>query len=168
MFEIFYIFHLFYIFNTFLKLKKKKSHNRTISTSILCVCACLRENMFVCNCRLSFLALSPHCTELWQTTCFWLESRHTGTLTADFTIFLTWIWTLANLGWNFSGVFPCGWVLVYVTLHLPTLSDRLLMCGVVSSFECSVRKSCHALLIQFFNLGSWTIKKLINGGNVKL
>lgn len=82
------------------------------------------------------------------------------TPTADFTIFVTWMWNLVVFVW-LCLLCSCGPVVALVGPHLATLqwsgfavgkpSSRRLVCVVVSSSESSVRTTHHALIIPLLN-----------------
>lgn len=82
--------------------------------------------------------------------------------------------------WSVLSAFSCGWVVSLVTPYLPIGSWSGFALGgnlpanvsyVVwqTSFESSVRKTCHVLVILFLSSGWWAVKGVgIQGGNAKM
>ena len=182
--ELFHVWNIFIIhFLTFLKNKITLNSNRKMWTSTVCPSVRPSVRMSVCNCPVidssslfSLAFLSHHCMQFRQTTCFWLWSLHTGTLHFPHLLFtlrsllLGQIWHLFLFGWPCL-LLSCGWVVAFVTPHLSIASiigvcswghpsSRLLMCGVTSSFDSSLRKSRRALVMPLLNSGCWAEKKV--------
>ena len=178
--ELFHVWNIsIFHFLTFLKNKITQNSNRKMWTSTVCPSVCLSVTVQSLTVPLSFPCfafLSHHCMQFRQTTCFWLWSLHTGTLHFPHLLFtlrsllLGQIWHLFLFGWPCL-LLSCGWVVAFVTPHLSIASiigvcswghpsSRLLMCGVTSSFDSSLRKSRRALVMPLLNSGCWAEKKV--------
>lgn len=93
------------------KRKKKHNSNRTKSIPNLCVTVQMIP--------LSGLAVSSDYMELFLALI--PPHRYISHTTADFTIFITWIWNLVAFVWPCL-LFPCGQVVAFVTRHFPIAS----------------------------------------------
>lgn len=97
-------------FSNILKMGKEKNITVTEQSQYqMCV------SLFKC----SGLAVSSDCMELFLALI--PPHRYISHTTADFTIFITWIWNLVAFVWPCL-LFPCGQVVAYVTRHFPIAS----------------------------------------------
>lgn len=146
-------FDVWNIFFTFWKLEMKKkkiqTSNRTMSTSILFVCQ--YERYFH---SLYFLC-PPVCMKFWP-----ISGCNPFTQVHWFCRTDCWLYDLRYLDLKSCclrlAFFPWGPVVTFVTVIVVCRweqpSSRLLICDATSSFESSVRTTCHAVAIPDTNV----------------
>lgn len=151
-----------------------------MSTFILCACVWEREYMHVCETKTSSL-FSCLVSSLYGIVTNYLYlaviPAHIyiafPTPAAYFTSMITWIWNLAVFSLSCL-LFPVAELCLWSPRTFPLVHDQGWF-GSGSyvvwqpSFESSVRKTYHVLVILFLSSGWWAVKGVgIQGGNAKM
>lgn len=145
-------FDVWNIFFTFWKSEMKKKKYKPATEQCqhpFCLCVGMRDTSSL---YIFFVLLSVWSFDLFLAVIPSHRYIDFVALTADFMIFVTWIWNLVVFDWLFFLGPSCDFCHCDCGLPLEQPSSRLLICDAASSFESSVRTTRHALAIPDTNV----------------